>query len=223
MKKKVLLFMPLAFSAIFCLAQDTTTRPVDTTAGGGGVATAEDSMMMDTRINPGSLHKKDVKFLVEAASSSQMEIVLGQIAQQKATSTEVKNYAAMMVNDHTKAIDDLKMLVSNKGASIPDTILPKHRALMDRLNGVEGADFDKAYMSVMRDAHENDIDEFEDQAKDAKDPDVKAFAAKRLPVLQEHHKQAKDAKSTMNNNSGSDQNKSSNSSGSSGASGNGNQ
>lgn len=221
MKKKVLLFMPLVFSAIFCFAQDTTTKPVDTTAGGGGVATAEDSIMMDTRINPGSLHKKDVKFLVEAASSSQMEIVLGQIAQQKATSAEVKHYATMMINDHTKATDELKSLISSKGASIPDTILPKHRALMDRLNGVEGADFDKTYMSVMRDAHENDIDEFEDEAKDAKDPDVKAFAAKQLTVLQQHQKHAKDAKGTMNN-SGSDQNKSSNSSGSSGT-GNGNQ
>jgi putative membrane protein len=200
MKKKVMLFMPLAFSAMFCFAQDTTTRPVDTTAGGGGVGTAEDSLMMDTRIQPGSLHKKDVKFLVEAASSSRMEIELGQLAQQKGASQQVKDYAAMIVRDHTKATDELKSLVSNKGASIPDTLMPKHRAMMDRLNGLEGAEFDKAYMSVMRDSHENAIDEFEDEAKDAKDSDVKAFASKQLPVLQGHHQQAKDAKGPMKEN-----------------------
>ena len=55
MKKKVLFVMPLVFSAMFSFAQDTTTRPsTDTTAGGGGMATAEDSMMMDTRIQAGS-------------------------------------------------------------------------------------------------------------------------------------------------------------------------
>lgn len=212
MKKKVLLFLPLVCAAIIGSAQDTTRRPTtdttttiaaDTTATageGGGIATAEDSLMMDTRINPGSLHKKDVKFLVEAASSSRMEIELGQLAQQKGTSQEVKDYGAMMVQDHTKATEELKALVSSKGASLPDTLMPKHRALMDRLSGLEGAEFDKAYMAVMRDAHENDIDEFEDETKDAKDPDVRAFATKQLPVLQGHHQHAKDSKGTMKDN-----------------------
>jgi len=210
MKKKVLFFMPLVCAAIIGSAQgtDTTRRPTtDTTGtttategGGGGMVTAEDSLMMDTRINPGTLHKKDVKFLVEAASSSRMEIELGQMAQQKGASQEVRDFGAMMVRDHTAATEELKSIVASKGASIPDTLLPKHRALMDRLNGLEGAEFDKAYMSVMRDAHENDIDEFEDETKDARDPDVRAFATKQLPVLQGHHQHAKDAKAPMKQN-----------------------
>ena len=234
MKKKVLLLMPLVCAVIIGSAQetDTTRRPAtdttttfagDTTATageGGGMATAEDSLMMDTRINPGTLHKKDVKFLVEAASSSRMEIELGQMAQQKGTSQEVKDFGAMMVQDHTKATEELKSLVASKGASLPDTLMPKHRALMDRLNGLEGAEFDKAYMAVMRDAHENDIDEFEDEATDARDPDVKAFATKQLPILQGHHQHAKDAKGTMKDNQ--KQEKKNNSSGSgSGTSGSG--
>jgi putative membrane protein len=211
MKKKVLFVMPLVCAALFSFAQgtDTTRRPTTdttttgtttTTGGGGGMATAEDSLMMDTRIQAGSLHKKDVKFLVEAASSSRMEIELGQMAQQKGASQQVRDFGAMMVRDHTLATQELKSIVSSKGASLPDTLMPKHRALMDRLNGLQGAEFDKAYMAVMRDAHENDIDEFEDETKDARDPDVKAFATKQLPVLQGHHQHAKDAKAPMKQN-----------------------
>lgn len=215
--------MPLVFSAMYCLAQDTTTRPTtDTTAGGGGLTTPEDSLMMDTRIQAGSLHKKDVKFLVEAASSSRMEIELGQMAQQKGASQQVKDYGAMMVRDHTKATEELKSVVSSKGASIPDTLMPKHRAMMDRLNGLEGAEFDKAYMAVMRDAHENDIDEFEDETKDARDADVKAFATKQLPVLQQHHHQAKDAKGPMKENMKQEK-KNKTKTGTTGTSGTGNQ
>jgi putative membrane protein len=168
--------------------------------GGGGLGTAEDSLMMDVRIKPGSLHKKDVKFLIEAASSSRLEIELGQLAQQKGASQEVRNFGAMMVKDHTMATQELKALVASKGAMLPDTLMPKHRVLMDRVAGLQGAAFDKAYMSVMRDAHENDIDEFEDETKDARDPDVRAFATKQLPILQGHHGHAKGAKGTMKDN-----------------------
>lgn len=219
--------MPLVCAALLGSAQetDTTRKPTtDTTTaagGGGGLVTAEDSLMMDTRINPGTLHKKDVKFLVEAASSSRMKIELGQLAQQKGSTQEIRDYGAMMVQDHTKASEELKALVASKGASFPDTLMPKHRALMDRLNGLEGVEFDKAYMNVMRDAHENDIDEFEDETKDARDPDVRAFATKQLPVLQGHHQHAKDSKGTMKDNL--KQEKKNKKSGTSGSSGSGNQ
>ena len=208
--------MPLICAVSYCSAQVTDTT---TTGTGGGTTTAEDSLMMDVRIKAGSLNKKDVKFLVEAASSSRMEIELGQLAQQKGVSQEVKNYGAMMVKDHTMATQELKSLVTSKGASIPDTLLPKHRVLMDRLNGLNGAAFDKAYMSVMRDAHENDIDEFEDETKDAVDADVKAFASKQLPILQGHHNHAKDSKGTMKDNMKQEKKDSKNKTGTSGTSG----
>ena len=207
--------MPLLCAAFISNAQVTTDTT--TTGTGGGMATAEDSLMMDVRIKPGTLHKKDVKFLVEAASSSRMEIELGQMAQQKGVSQEVKNFGAMMVRDHTMATQELKSIVANKGASIPDTLMPKHMALMSRLNGLEGAAFDKAYMSVMRDAHENDIDEFEDETKDARDADVRAFASKQLPILKGHHTHAKDAKAPMKQNM--KQEKKTNKSGTSGTTG----
>ena len=201
MKRKVLFFMPLLFAAIFSFAQDTSRTTTDTTmASGGGMATAEDSMMMDTRIRLGSLHKKDMKFLMEAASSSKLEIQLGQMAQQKGASQEVRDFGAMMVRDHTAASKQLMSMVSNKGAAIPDTLLPKHMALMSRLDGLSGAAWDKAYMSVMRDAHENDIDEFEDETKDARDADVRAFATQQMPILKMHQQHAKGAKGMMKDN-----------------------
>jgi putative membrane protein len=214
--KKTSFLIPLFFAALITNAQVTDTTATSTTGTGGGIATAEDSLMMDMRIKPGSLHKKDVKFLVEAASSSKLEIELGQLAQQKGVSQEVKDFGAMMIKDHTMATQELKSIVASKGASIPDTLMPKHRALMDRLNGLEGAAFDKAYMSVMRDAHENDIDEFEDETKDARDADVRAFAAKQLPILKGHHTHAKDAKAPMKQNMKQEKKNSNNKSGSGG-------
>ena len=105
---------------------------------------------------------------------------------QKAGNQKVKDFGTMMVNDHSKANDEMKALAKSKGITLPDSLDSKEQKVKNDLSAKSGADFDKAYVSNMIDDHKEDIKEFEDATKNLKDPDLKAFAAKALPTLKMH-------------------------------------
>ena len=136
--------------------------------------------------NRGQLDSKDYKFAENAAKANSDEITLGQLAQQKASSTAVQQYAQRMVQDHTKANQQLTQVISQKGATLPATPTKSEERESDRLAKLSGPEFDKAYMSHMVKEHKKDVKEFQKEANDATDPDLKAFAANTLPTLQEH-------------------------------------
>lgn len=130
--------------------------------------------------------KNDAKFAVAAAAGGLAEVELGQLAQRKAADPKVRDFGGMMVADHTKANDDMKGLAQSKGISLPKTLDMKDQKVKDELSAKSGKNFDKAYVSDMIDDHKNDIKEFEEASKNLKDADLKAFAAKTLPVLKMH-------------------------------------
>ena len=134
----------------------------------------------------GQVPSADKKFVEEAAIGGMAEVQMGNLAQQKAASDQVRQFGMRMVQDHTKANDELKQVASNKGLQIPTALDKKHQKLMDELSKKTGADFDKDYMSHMVDDHKKDVSDFKKEAQGGKDADVKAFAAKTLPTLQEH-------------------------------------
>lgn len=129
---------------------------------------------------------KDVAdFAVEAANGGMMEVELGKIAQQKAGSQRVKDFGAMMVQDHSAANDKLKSLAQAKNITLPGTIGNDAQKDIDDLNKKTGMDFDKAYMNMMLSDHKKDIKSFQ-KAADLKDMDVRNFAVETLPTLQKH-------------------------------------
>jgi putative membrane protein len=83
-------------------------------------------------------------------------------------------------------------VASKKSLAVPDTMSPKHREAVARLQKLSGTEFDRAYMQMMVKDHQEDVEKFRTQAKSAKDPDVKAFAEKTLPTLETHLQMAKD-------------------------------
>jgi putative membrane protein len=137
---------------------------------------------------------KDQDFMEEAAYGGLMEVELGRYAQQNAQNPRVKNFAAMMVKDHSKANDELKALAAQKNVTIPTALDDKHMDKMNDIKEKRGAEFDKAYMNEMVDDHEKDVDKFKRQAENGNDSDVKAFAAKTLPILLMHQDSAKQIK-----------------------------
>jgi len=145
----------------------------------------------------GQLSERDYKFLKEAARANQTEIQLGELARQKGNSQSVRNFGEKMVTDHSKALDELKRIASQKGATPPATLSHGERSSLEHLTKATGKDFDKAYASDMVKDHKKDVKEFEDASKDLKDPDLKAFADKTLPTLQEHLRMAQDMESTV--------------------------
>jgi putative membrane protein len=133
----------------------------------------------------------DKKFLKQAAAGGLAEVELGKLAQQKASSDAVKQFGERMVTDHTKANDQLKEVASKENVAVPTTLDKKEQAHLDKLSKLSGPQFDKAYMKDQVKDHEKDVREFQEEAQNGTNPDIKQFASQTLPILQQHLDQAK--------------------------------
>lgn len=132
----------------------------------------------------------DTKFMKEAAQGGMAEVVLGQLALEKASNADVKKFGQRMVDDHSKANDKLKQLASQKNIALPQDLNAKDKATKATLENLSGEQFDQAYMKDMVKDHKKDVSDFRRESKAARDPDVKQFAADTLPILEDHLKQA---------------------------------
>jgi len=128
----------------------------------------------------------DLAFMNDAAPGGMAEVELGKMAASKAQNAEVKAFGQKMVEDHSKAGEELKQIAAQKKVMLPPDVLPAHKQLMEKLSKLSGADFDKEYVAAMIEAHEKDVAAFENVSKTAADADVKAFATKTLPTLKMH-------------------------------------
>ena len=128
----------------------------------------------------------DTEFAVAAADGSMFEVQLGQLALTKASSPKVKEFAQSMVDDHTKANEELKTLAQTKNITLPSTISEEKQKDYDKLAEKSGADFDKAYSEFMVKDHKDDVDKFKKAAEKCEDADIKSWAAEKVPVLVNH-------------------------------------
>ena len=144
-----------------------------------------DAKFDDTKV------EDDTEFAVAAADGGMIEVKLAELAATNASSKTVKDFAQNMIKDHSKANEELKALAQQKNISLPATLSDDKQKDYDDLAKKKGKDFDKAYASFMVDDHKEDVDEFEKAAKECKDPDVKAWAAGKVPTLQHHLEMAK--------------------------------
>jgi putative membrane protein len=132
----------------------------------------------------------ETPFIGAAAMDGLAEVEFGRLATRNASSPDVKQFAQRMIDAHQKVGDELKGFASRKEITLATELDDQHRAMHDDLAKLTGAAFDKAYMAQMVKAHLQAVSLFQEEAKRGQDPDVKAWAAKRLPTLQEHLKQA---------------------------------
>jgi putative membrane protein len=124
-------------------------------------------------------------FVKDAAQGGMAEVQLGQLALKNSQNPEIKKFAQMMVDDHGKANAELKTLAGKKNYTVP-TDIGSHKSTLDKLQGLKGADFDKAYVDEMVSDHESDVKAFQKQGESGSDPELKAFAAKTATVVQKH-------------------------------------
>ena len=132
------------------------------------------------------LARADRKFVEDAAEGGMAEVQLGQLAAQKGESDQVKQFGQKMVDDHTKANDQLKQVASSTGITLPTELKSADKREMDRLSKLSGANFDREYMKHMVSDHKKDVKEFQKEAKSGKDADVKGFASQTVPTLEQH-------------------------------------
>jgi putative membrane protein len=130
----------------------------------------------------------DESFYKKAAEGGIAEVEQGKLAQQKGQSKAVKDFGMMMVKDHSAANDRLKAIAAKKGIELPSSSSMGQMATKAKLEILSGETFDKSYVKGMVKDHKEDIEQFEQEAKNGKDAEARAFASKTLPTLHAHLK-----------------------------------
>jgi putative membrane protein len=139
----------------------------------------------------------DNKFVTRAANDGMFEIEMGKLAETKATTPEVKELAKMMVEDHTKASNELKAASIAKGINLPTEMENSDKELITKFSEKKGIEFDKDYASLMVDKHKDAVELFDDASQNCKDNDLKAWAAGALPTLKHHLEMAENTNKLM--------------------------
>ncbi len=147
--------------------------------------------------NKGSLSSRDYKFVCDAAQGGTMEVSLGQLAAQQGNSQSVRDFGQRMATDHQKADQELMQLIGQKGVTLPDTT-EKDAKKVNHYKGMTGSSFDSSYMKDMVSDHKDDVKAFQTEVDKGDDPDIKSWAAKTLPTLQEHLTMAESVEATVN-------------------------
>ncbi|MEA2599814.1 MAG: putative rane protein [Acidobacteriota bacterium] len=162
-----------------------------------GTSSSKTTTSSATTSNSSGLSSSDRKFIKDAAEGGMMEVELGRIAASKGTDPDVKTFGQRMVDDHSKANDQLKQVASSKGVTVPPSLPASKQKDIDKFNKLSGAAFDSAYVSHMVADHKKDVAEFKKESKSGKDADVKSFASTTLPTLQDHLKMIQDISSKL--------------------------
>jgi putative membrane protein len=200
MKLRRFKILPLSLLAVAVLTQACNSDKKKDTASAAmpghnmahtpTTADSTDNMKNGTPVN---------RFLEEAAISGLVEIEMGKIGQQKASLQSIKDFAAMIVKDHTEANQQLLALASKKGFNLPTELSSVKMEHLKDLQRAMGKDFDNYYINMMVEDHISDISLFEGATK-SPDTAVSAFAVRVLPVLQKHYKVSREISNLFDQN-----------------------
>jgi putative membrane protein len=174
----------LVFGTTAAYAQATSESPRDS-----GIRKDAPSMQSASGASKaaGSVAKSDLKIMQQMAHSNLAEIETGKIAQSKSQNDTVKKFAQQMIDDHTKSQTELQQLAQAKGVTLPSAPDKKHQEMAKKLSGMSGEEFDRTYMKQGGVAdHQKTLKLLQKAQKDAKDPELKALAAKTTPVVEQH-------------------------------------
>jgi putative membrane protein len=136
-------------------------------------------------------------FIEKAAERQQVEIVLGQLAAERAGDAQVKQFGAQMVEDHQKANKEVEQLASKEGVQLPIPRTGRHKDKKEKISQLSGKEFDRAYMTYMLRDHAKDVKEFERGAHALKNPQIRQWAEGTLPVLKQHLQKARQIASSI--------------------------
>ena len=150
------------------------------------------SGMSRTNENPnlnngaGQTSPGDRVFVGDALKGGMAEVQLGQLALQKSTNADIKQFAQKMVDDHTKMDDQMKTIAQQIGVKVPDGPSKKDKATIAKLQALNGDDFDKAYVKEMVEDHKTDLNDFKAEAENGSDATVRNAANQGSQIINQH-------------------------------------
>jgi len=186
MKHSLFALLILGLISFGCTSTNKASTPDTTAQPNSGAAASSPST------------NSDQDFVTRAAQGNSAEIELGKIVAAKSKNPSVKQFAQMMVKDHTTALNELQELAQSKNLNFNDDLPDAAKALQAKLSSDTGKQLDKDYMDSMVEDHQKDVQEFTDKSETAKDPDVKQWAGKTLPTLQKHLEKAQQIDAKLN-------------------------
>jgi putative membrane protein len=170
MKRGCLVWIALAAAvAVGCNRSSETTTNRGSESGAVGTSGADRNQVS----------ARDKDFVRDAAIANMAEVELGRLATERGANPEVKKFGQMMIDDHTKAGDQLKSVASQHNIEVPNQLDDKHNKLRDKLSKLQGADFDREYMDAMVDGHEDVAGKLESRVDKAKLEEWRAQSADR--------------------------------------------
>lgn len=194
--KKIMLNAAILASVLFLATScgDRSTANNDAEDSKEVAKEENDAKFDDTAI------EDDTKFAVKAADGGMLEVKLGELAQTKGVSSEVKALGKMLVDEHSKANEELKAIAAQKNISLPTSMSEECQETYNDLASKSGTEFDEAFAEAMVKDHKKDLDAFKKQADKGEDPDLKAWAAGKVSTLEHHLDMAKSAEEAVDNN-----------------------
>ncbi len=141
--------------------------------------------------NTGSAATSDQAFVDLAAQTDMTEAHLGQLAADQAQSQGVKDYAQMLVTDHTADYTQLSAIAGKAGLTVPKGLDAKHDKMIAPFTKLKGRAFDQHYIHEMVAGHEAAIAAYNKESRDGQNADLKAYAQQALPTLEKHETEAK--------------------------------
>jgi putative membrane protein len=187
MKQSLLILTVLGLMSLGCNSNKAATSDKESSTNqppAGAASSATASSSSSTSANA------DQDFIANAAKGNRAEVTLGKMVASKTKDPSVRQFAQQMVKDHSTALNELTQLAQSKNITLPEGLPDDATALQSKLSSATGKSLDKDYMDGMVDDHKKDVSEFQDASQNAKDPDVKQWAAKTLPTLQAHLQKA---------------------------------
>jgi putative membrane protein len=179
-------FLTMTLGALFAFQACTDSK----NNNGRNTETDSTAYLEDISADEDTTQAGASTFFMKAADAGMAEVEFGKLARDAAKNQDVKDFAAQMVKDHTKANEELKALATSKNVQLSPVISNVFQGQLTDLSSKTGDAFDKQYMDLMMVHHMDAIKLFEETSKNETDPEVKAFAAKTLPVLKAHHQKA---------------------------------
>ena len=139
----------------------------------------------------------DAAFAAKAATGGMTEIALSKVAAQQATTQKIKDFANMMITDHSAAGDKLAAIAKAKGMALPTSLDSATQNMVNDMAKKTGTDFDNAYVDKMVNDHQATLDMFKKEETMVKDTALKGFITNTIPVVQHHLDAIKKIKSGM--------------------------
>jgi len=192
MKRTLIAVLPCALWLSACTPSATDDAVVSDSGGSG----AQSSSQATTDASKTQVVAEDMQFMKDAAQSGIAEVKMGELAASNGETQPVKDLAKKLVTDHGKVNEELKQLATKKSVTLPDAVTEQQKTMLQHLSSLKGSEFDSAFKQHAVENHQKSVDKFKTAAEKAKDADLKAFAAKTLPTLQQHLALAKQLTAT---------------------------